>query len=139
MKITKFLLSGLLIIGFYSNYAPKIALSAPAKTKLVLTKTVTVSIEPGDGIMKGSVSLSFPVGQNAKPTTTVYWNKWGFIVKDDAGKEIGGLSDDVAFGKKQTARFVLRKKVSIKRSDGSILTATSSKTVTVRRGVVATF
>lgn len=133
------LLPALLIVGLFSkNYPAQIASAAPAK-KLTATKSYQVTINSKDSGMKASQGGSFEVGSNAKPTIKIDWNKWGFLIKDDAGKTIGGISDDVAFGKKQTARFVMQKIVCVTQSNGSVTADTSTKTVAVRRGVVATF
>ena len=133
-------LPALLIVGFFGSNSSTLTVAAPAK-KLTATKSykVTISPEAGNNGMIASNGGSFKVGPNAKPTIKVDWNKWGFIIKDDFGKDLGGISDDLAFGKQQYARFVIQKIVCVTQSNGAVTAATSTKTVTVRRGIVATF
>ena len=133
---TAFLLSALLIVGLFSSDDSTQIVAAPA-TKLTAIKSYQVTIK--SNIMKASHGGSFAVSPNAKPTLTIDWNKWGFILKDDAGNTLSRISDDLAFGKKPTARFVMQKIVCVTQSNGAVIADTSTKTITVRRGVTSTF
>ena len=138
-KLT-FLLPALLIPGFFGSGDSARTVAAPAKN-LTATKSYKVTISPlqGNVGMTASNGSSFKVGPNAKPTITVQWQKYGFIIQDDFGQNLGGISNDIAFGKKQYAHFVIQKIVCVTQSNGAVTADTSTKTVLVRRGVPATF
>lgn len=138
-KLT-FLFPALLFVGLFSNDDSAQTAAAPAKN-LTATKSykVTISPRPGDSEMTASNGGSFKVGPSVKPTITVRWQKYGFVIQDDAGKDLGGISDEIAFGNKQYARFVIQKIVCVTQSNGAVTADTSTKTVLVRRGVAATF
>ena len=145
MKMTapKSSLAGLLVAALSAIGCPQPSASfalTQSKSQPKRTKKVQVSIRNVKRTYSDSASTSFNVGPKSKPTATVYWNGYGFICKKDSGEEFWGYSNDLAFQKRQTARFIIKKKVIITNTKGIVTaSAFTSKTVTVKRGVPATF
>lgn len=141
MKILvfKIALAGLLMNGLsVGRCQPPSTPNSLTQSQLKRTKKVQVTIKDIKPTFSGSASASFTVGPKSKPTVTVYWNGYGFLCKEDSGRTFWQYSNDLAFKKHRTASFIIKKKVTITDQNGST-TVTTSDTVTVKRGVPATF
>ena len=117
--------------GCFGLPTPLIKVNPPLPT----TKKVTVTIEANG--FSSTMTSSYPVKDNTSPTVKVLWNGYGFSTQSD-GRKLFQQSYNNAFKSGNTAEFRITKIGNVSGPSGSGTTSTS-QTVTVRRGVKATF